>query len=75
LRNKSSVSNPWFKKRRVIGEKVDRFGINLKVQSGRGSKKSMEKDIQLNIIIRNTLMESVLYFSPYCDKMITPCQG
>jgi hypothetical protein len=34
-------TNPWFKKPRVIGEKVDRFGMVLKVQSGKRAKKSL----------------------------------
>jgi hypothetical protein len=36
-------TNPWFKKPRVIGEKVDSFRIGLKVQSQKRSKKVLKK--------------------------------
>jgi hypothetical protein len=34
-------TNPWFKKPRAIGEKVDSFRMVLKVGSGRRSKENL----------------------------------
>jgi hypothetical protein len=35
-------TNPWFKKPRAIGEKVEIFGMVLKVRSGERSKEGLK---------------------------------
>ena len=42
-------TNPWFKKPRAIGEKVDSFRMVLKVKSGERSPKKLLSDGQSKI--------------------------